>query len=316
MLRWLVLVLLLANAGYLAWSQHWLAGLGMAPATESEPERLGRQVQPEALRILPAQRSGNGNGTGTGASQDGAAAAGTSSGATGAGAGPAGAGSSASSSAAGGADTGEASATAATAAPSSATAPAASADGAAVPAPSAGAPPAVVVSGPGAAADTGRPTVPVAAERGECLQAGPFDTAEANAWRRAASALPQGSWSLERRTTPGRWMVYLGKFADADALGKKRAELRARNVPYDRAGVAALEPGLSLGRIATEEAADRALATLERKSGDAVRTARVVVERPEVVSFQLRLPLVDSALRAQLAPLRSALAGHALESCF
>lgn len=28
MLRWLVLVLLLANAGYLAWSQHWLGGWG------------------------------------------------------------------------------------------------------------------------------------------------------------------------------------------------------------------------------------------------------------------------------------------------
>ena len=111
-------------------------------------------------------------------------------------------------------------------------------------------------------------------------------------------------------------MVYLGKFADADALGKKRAELRARNVSYDRAGVAALEPGLSLGRFSTEEAADRALAMLERKNGDAVRTARVVVDRPEVVSFQLRLPLVDSALRAQLAPLRPALAGNALQSCF
>ena len=55
MLRFLVLVLLLANAGYLAWSQQWLAGLGLAPATEAEPERLQRQIAPEALRILPGQ---------------------------------------------------------------------------------------------------------------------------------------------------------------------------------------------------------------------------------------------------------------------
>ena len=288
MLRWLVLVLLLANAGYLAWSQHWLAGLGMAPATESEPERLGRQVQPEALRTLPGQ--GNRDGTdGTAVAVAASAVASASS----------------------------------AAAADAATAPAAEAPAATdtgqpgtPPGPAAVPQPAVVVSPPGAAADTGRPPVPVAAERGECLQAGPFDTAEASAWRRAASALPQGSWSLERRTTPGRWMVYLGKFADADALSQKRAELRARSVSYDRAGVAALEPGLSLGRFSTEEAADRALATLERKNGDAVRTARVVVERPEVVSFQLRLPLVDSALRAQLAPLRPALAGNALSSCF
>ena len=57
MLRWLVLVLLLANAGYLAWSQHGLAGLGLAPATESEPERLRQQIEPAALRILPGQGS-------------------------------------------------------------------------------------------------------------------------------------------------------------------------------------------------------------------------------------------------------------------
>ena len=116
---------------------------------------------------------------------------------------------------------------------------------------------------------------------------------------------------------PGAGAGLLGRLSLGPLLlGKKRAELRARNVSYDRAGVAALEPGLSLGRFSTEEAADRALAMLERKNGDAVRTARVVVDRPEVVSFQLRLPLVDSALRAQLAPLRPALAGNALQSCF
>lgn len=154
----------------------------------------------------------------------------------------------------------------------------------------------------------------MAAERGECLQAGPFSSAEADAWRRAASVLPQDSWSLERSATPGRWMVYVGRFADADALAKKRAELRARNISFDRAGVAALEPGLSLGRFASEEAAERALATLVRK--DDVRNARVVVERPETVSFQLRLPLVDARLRAQLNTLRPALAGNRLQPCF
>ena len=298
MLRWLVLVLLLANAGYLAWSQQWLAGLGLAPATEAEPERLQRQIAPEALRILPGQggQAGKGVGNESGMNKDLASASAAAS--------------TASSNAAEAVDEAVPAPAPAPATPAAESAAASAPPGPAAPQP------AVVVSAAGAPADSGRTTVPVAAERGECLQAGPFDTAEATAWRRAASVLPQGSWSLERRTTPGRWMVYLGKFADADALGKKRAELRARNVSYDRAGVAALEPGLSLGRFSTEEAADRALAMLERKNGDAVRTARVVVDRPEVVSFQLRLPLVDSALRAQLAPLRPALAGHALESCF
>ena len=281
MLRWLVLVLLLANAGYLAWSQHWLTGLGLAPATESEPQRLGQQIEPEALRVLPGQGSKNANDS--------------------------------------------AQSSVATAANGAASPSAAAAPGAEAPAASeateqaaatpAGAPAAVVVSAAGAPA-AGLTAVPTAAERGECLQAGPFDTAEANAWRRAASVLPQGSWSLERSTMPGRWMVYLGRFADADALAKKRAELRARDISYDRAGVTALEPGLSLGRFSTEEAAERALSMLNRKNSDAVRSARVVVEREETVSFQLRLPLVDSALRTQLNTLRPALAGNALRPCF
>ena len=56
------------------------------------------------------------------------------------------------------------------------------------------------------------------------------------------------------------------------------------------------------------------MATLVRK--DDVRNARVVVERPETVSFQLRLPLVDARLRAQLNTLRPALAGNRLQPCF
>ena len=316
MLRWLVLVLLLANAGYLAWSQHWLAGLGLAPASDSEPAYLRRQITPEALRVLPGPAGTNpGTAGSTGAEAQGTAASTTAAEAAGAAAvttaaGPV-AGPNAGTAAEDPADT-AAAAPDGTAAGAASAAPAEDGAGSAAAA-NAGV---VTVSAAGAAAPASATTAPAAAERGECLQAGPFDSAEASAWRRAASVLPQGSWSLERRTTPGRWMVYLGKFADADALGKKRAELRARNVSYDRAGVAALEPGLSLGRFSTEEAADRALAMLERKNGDAVRTARVVVDRPEVVSFQLRLPLVDSALRAQLAPLRPALAGNALQSCF
>ena len=301
MLRWLVLVLLLANAGYLAWSQHWLDTLGLAPASVSEPGRLQRQIAPEALRILP--------GSASPANADAGAAAVRAPNAP-----------EASTAAAGPAAEPSASAApqGAEAAPAGVVDPGnpanlASADGAAGVATGS----VVAVSAAGAAAaPASATTAPAAAERGECLQAGPFDSAEASAWRRAASVLPQGSWSLERRTTPGRWMVYLGRFADSDALAKKRTELRARSISYDRPGVASLEPGLSLGRFSTEEAAERALATLARKNGDVLRNARVVVERAETVSFQLRLPLVTPALRAQLSTLRPALAGNALSPCF
>lgn len=52
MLRLTVLLLLLANAAYLAWSQSLLAPWGVAPAQQSEPQRLQQQINPRALRIL------------------------------------------------------------------------------------------------------------------------------------------------------------------------------------------------------------------------------------------------------------------------
>ncbi len=45
MLRLLVLLLLLANAGYWAWSQGLLAAYGLAPAVQTEPQRLATQAR-------------------------------------------------------------------------------------------------------------------------------------------------------------------------------------------------------------------------------------------------------------------------------
>ncbi|MES2415893.1 MAG: SPOR domain-containing protein [Pseudomonadota bacterium] len=56
MLRLLVLLLLLANGGYFAWSKGLLAPYGVAPSTQSEPQRLAQQIRPEAMRItVPVQ---------------------------------------------------------------------------------------------------------------------------------------------------------------------------------------------------------------------------------------------------------------------
>ena len=52
MLRLLVVLLLLANVGYFAWSYGTLAPFGFAPAVQSEPQRLAQQLHPEALHIL------------------------------------------------------------------------------------------------------------------------------------------------------------------------------------------------------------------------------------------------------------------------
>ena len=54
MLRFLVLLLLLANGAYFAWSQGLLRAWGYAPAEESEPQHLAQQIKPEAIRLLRA----------------------------------------------------------------------------------------------------------------------------------------------------------------------------------------------------------------------------------------------------------------------
>lgn len=54
MLKLLILLLLLANGAYFAWTHDALAKFGLAPAHQTEPERLQQQVQPELLLVTPA----------------------------------------------------------------------------------------------------------------------------------------------------------------------------------------------------------------------------------------------------------------------
>jgi hypothetical protein len=56
MLKWVIWLLVLANAGYFAWSQGYLASMGYAPPQVREPERLNAQIKPEAQRLLNAPR--------------------------------------------------------------------------------------------------------------------------------------------------------------------------------------------------------------------------------------------------------------------
>ena len=246
MLRLAVIVLLLANAGYYAWSQGLLRPLGYAPQEQSEPQRMNQQIRPETLQILKVNPSKTSSAAPPGSTPT-----------------PP--------------PTSPSQATAANDSPAPSTTPAASAP----------------------------------ADSAECLQAGVFDDRQAEALRTAAAGLPAGSWTLEPTPIPGRWMVYMGRFDDIETLDRKRAELRARKVDHDRAG-GTLELGLSLGRFASKEAAERELANLGTKG---VRTARVIQERAEAPGFTLRLPAVNDALRAQLDVLRMAMAGKTLRAC-
>ncbi|MFC4623424.1 SPOR domain-containing protein [Comamonas nitrativorans] len=147
----------------------------------------------------------------------------------------------------------------------------------------------------------------------QCLEAGPFTQEETKTLRSAlrAQELPWDSYELRTQEVAGRWMVYLGKFPSPELLARQRASLRAQGIDTDRAG-GNLEPGLSLGRFSSEEAATRELTRLLRSG---VRGARVVQERATTQVFTLRLPAVTAAQQAKLAALAPALGGKALEAC-
>lgn len=57
MLKWAIWILVLSNAGYFAWTQGYLDGLGMAPQDQREPARLQEQIKPEQLRLLNGPRT-------------------------------------------------------------------------------------------------------------------------------------------------------------------------------------------------------------------------------------------------------------------
>ncbi|MEO5796354.1 MAG: SPOR domain-containing protein [Rhodoferax sp.] len=149
-------------------------------------------------------------------------------------------------------------------------------------------------------------------EPAECLTAGLFDVARGTQLAKTlGDALPAGTWSMEPGVDPGRWMVYMGRYASADLLERKKAELRGMRIKFEPAP-ANLEPGLSLGSFDTEAAANKLLGEVTQHG---VRTAHVVAERLETHGMRLKLPSVDAALKTQLDALKPALGGKALKTC-
>jgi hypothetical protein len=146
-----------------------------------------------------------------------------------------------------------------------------------------------------------------------CLVAGPLDDARKAALTpQLASALPDGSWQWDTQAVPARWIVYMGKFPNADALHKKRNELNGLKIEAEEVHSAALEPGLSLGGFPAQALAN---AELARLAGRGVHTAHVVQERAEGHTNLLRLPAADSAMQAKLAPIQAVLGAQTLHPC-
>ena len=294
MLRSLVVVLALANIGYFLWAQGALAVLGLGPVSQSEAFRLNQQIRPEAMRLLtdtaqaptPALAS-------LPTLPDSAAppaAVGASSPAEPTPAAP------------------PALQPASAAVLPSPAASAASAASAAAQAPAASAP-----SSSSSSSSSPAASATAAAPPDECLQAGVFTNAQANALRaRLQASLPDGSWALNPAVEPPRWIIYMGRYADESTVAKKRNELRARGVRFEAVQNPSLNPGLSLGHFTSKPDADRELA---KDAERGVRTARVIQERAEVRGQRLVLPAASAAVKAQMVAVKPQLAGKTLTVC-
>lgn len=218
MLRFFVLLLVLLNGVYFAWTHDWLRAYGWAPERQTEAQRLAQQIEPQAIRVL-----------------------------------------------------------------------------------------------------TSKQVQEVEAQRQAraksqvCLQAGPFDEREVVALRRTLeTSLPPDSWAVEGAEAPVRWLVYMGKYPDADRVARKQAELALLGIKPQPLNNPGLEPGLSLGRFDTQAEAQAALQALNRRG---IRTARVLPERSPLPQYWLRIAAADEALRARLAELKGAQSAPSWQPC-
>jgi hypothetical protein len=225
MLRWVLLVLVVANAVFFSWSQGLWAGQGWAPARLSEPERMQQEVQAQSVRVLNS----------------------------------------------------------ATETADKATEPS-TIDNVLSPEPK------------------------------SCLWAPGFSPGQADALRQAMGtlSLPESVWSLSESRSPGRWIVYWGKFESPEVMTQRKATLRRLKIDHRDVTLPRLAPGLALGTFSNEDAAKEALSKVQAQG---IRTARVAVERAETVNWALRLPAITETQRQAIMGLGAALAGKTLQAC-
>ncbi len=264
MLKWLVIALLAANAAFFAWTQGWLDSVvGVRALGDREPGRLAQQVKPDSVVILTPSAV--------------AAATSTASAAT---------------------STASAATSAASAVTSAASAVTSAASAASVPA----------FSASSASSPSG------ATVGASCLEAGPFTSPELTAAEAALGGLvPTSAWSRVSVDVPGMWVVYMGPYPSADMRLKKEAEIRRRGLKYEafklppglsaeqsKALEAQLVPGLSLGRYASLNSADAALADF---GVSGIHSARVVEVLKPYAAQSLRVAKAEPALAARLVGL-------------
>lgn len=160
------------------------------------------------------------------------------------------------------------------------------------------------------AAPTGSPEVAPATS---CWQASGFTAPQADALRAAlvSTGLNEALWQFSEAKSSGRWIVYMGRYND-EQMAKKKGELRELKIEFREVNLPSAGPGLALGTFSSEESVRQALKDVARKG---VRTARAALERPESVSWILRLPAITDEQRTSIESLGESLAGKKLQPC-
>ncbi len=151
-----------------------------------------------------------------------------------------------------------------------------------------------------AAISAARAASMAAGEGEECLELGPFAAPQVVA---AEALLAQANiaaeqWARFERQRPAVWSVYLGPFEDADAQRARADELKRLNIAGEPVKAPpSLNPGLSLGRYESKEAAEAALPSWNQRG---VRNARAVPLSAATTAQWLRFERSTSALRERL----------------
>ncbi len=163
----------------------------------------------------------------------------------------------------------------------------------------------LVASGPGAA-PAGIPGAPASAATlalahktsatdVDCSETPGLDDAHFAALKTALarSGVPSNAITERRQSQDGAWIVYLGRFADAQAWQQKADELRKLDVKFDRVNTpSSLAPGLSLGQFANSGDAAKKLDELTKHG---VHAARVVALAPPTFLRHLQVRATDPA---------------------
>lgn len=156
-------------------------------------------------------------------------------------------------------------------------------------------------------------TTPTPSASAQCLQVGVFTEQQARTLRwRLQSSLPKDSWTFESSGDSVHWIIYMGKYISKEAMNRKRLKLEQLGLAFEPPVSPTLNPGLSLGSFSSKAEAENALAQMNQRG---IRSAKVVLERPELPSLWLKLPAADASMRTKLDALAAQLEGKAVQAC-